>query len=351
MAGTQSSYGYEYVGLYLSTIGTLETDRYWFNMLNCIGKQKVALLQGQHGSGKTQTFKQLALTLAKNSMVFDCSGSVTPGVLRKLLTGVSYMGSWICFEQVTNLPEAVLSVFAQHLFRIQEALSLSAKDVRIGDKPLLLNSELGLVMTTRHENFTKFSSNLLSELRPISIWLPDQTKIFETILLIHRVANHKEVTSRIFQFLSRCQDLLIDHPKVGMRDIFSLAHQLAAEASASRAADIEQLISKAIKSVIEVRISSKDLPMWRLLISEAFPFHPRLESRESITIHTSIHNKLRDMYLVEISELVDKIQQLRDMAAAKSSIIVSGGTLSGKSTVLKVAFEEVVFLSPNCFTN
>lgn len=137
--GAQTSYGYEYVGLYASPVSTMETDRYWFSIISCISKQKVALLQGQHDTGKTQTYRQLALTFAKNSMVFDCSSSVTPSVLRKLLTGASYMGSWICFEQVTNLPEEVLSVFAQHLFRIQEALALSAKDVRIGDKPLLLN--------------------------------------------------------------------------------------------------------------------------------------------------------------------------------------------------------------------
>lgn len=182
------------------------------------------MLQGPHDCGKTQTYRQLALILAKNSMVFDCTASVTPSVLRKLLTGVSYMGSWICFEQVTNLPEEVLSVFAQHLFRIQEALALSMKDVRIGEKPLLLNPELGLVMTTRTLSFSKFPSNLLSEVRPVSIWLPDRSKLFETVLQMGSIADHKEITHRVIRFLDRCTDQLIEHPKFGMRDLLTIAH-------------------------------------------------------------------------------------------------------------------------------
>jgi hypothetical protein len=37
--------------------------------------------------------------------------------------------------------------------------------------------------------------------------------------------------------------------------------------------------------------------------------------------------------------------------SCKPSVIVNGATMSGKTTVLKAAFEDVVFISPNCFTN
>lgn len=57
------------------------------------------------------------------------------------------------------------------------------------------------------------------------------------------------------------------------------------------------------------------------------------------------------MYLVDTEELVSKVQQLQEMSRCKSSVIVTGGTMSGKSTVLKAAFEDILFVSPNCFSS
>lgn len=105
-------------------------------------------------------------------------------------------------------------------------------------------------MTTRHLNFTKFPSNLLSELRPVSVWLPNKAKLFETVLTMNSIADSKDITRRILQFLNRCSEQLICHPTFSTRDLMTIAQELVKEVYDSHTTQIEQLVIRVMKNVV-----------------------------------------------------------------------------------------------------
>lgn len=67
VAKISTPYSYEFVGPY-SVFASAQTEKYYLNILQCMFQQKVAILQGN--IGKTETYKQLALALAKNITTF-----------------------------------------------------------------------------------------------------------------------------------------------------------------------------------------------------------------------------------------------------------------------------------------
>ena len=56
------------------------------------------LLQGPAGTGKTESLKELARCMAKYCVIFNCSNDVNMNTLEKLLSGLCYTTSWICFD-------------------------------------------------------------------------------------------------------------------------------------------------------------------------------------------------------------------------------------------------------------
>jgi dynein heavy chain len=120
---TYSPYGYEYVGVNESFVMMATTDRCWLSILNSLNRRRVAFLTGHTATGKTQTYRQLSKILAKNSMVFECTPEVSAQIITKIITGISYVGAWICFEEAHRLKPEVMSVLAQHLWRIRDAIA------------------------------------------------------------------------------------------------------------------------------------------------------------------------------------------------------------------------------------
>jgi hypothetical protein len=69
---------------------------------------------------------------------------------------------------------------------------------------------------------------------------------------------------------------------------------------------IERAVIKVLKSLIELRLVSRDLPMFKLILSEAFPINAKnVISMESIKqTPKSMREKLYDMNLIETEEML-----------------------------------------------
>lgn len=70
-------------------------------------------------------------------------------MMEKLFAGLAYTGSWTCLDEFNRIDIEVLSVIAQQVLTIREALLIGRhnKELILGGKTIHLNHDLGIFIT------------------------------------------------------------------------------------------------------------------------------------------------------------------------------------------------------------
>lgn len=69
--------------------------------------------------------------------------------MEKLFSGLAYTGSWTCLDEFNRIDIEVLSVIAQQVLTIREALLLGKanRELVLGGKLINLNHDVGIFIT------------------------------------------------------------------------------------------------------------------------------------------------------------------------------------------------------------
>jgi dynein heavy chain len=256
----------------------------------------------------------------------------------RFFSGLAQAGAWACFDEFNRIEIEVLSVIAQQILTIQQAVISGQASFTFQDQKLPLNQNFGVFITMNpgYLGRVDLPDNLKALFRPIAMMIPDYMLIAEIMLFSEGFASATGLANKMTQLYKLCSEQLSkqDHYDFGMRALKSVL------IAAGRLKRMEPTLEESLVLIRAMRDSnvpkflSADISLFMGIISDLFP-DVDVPYVDYGKLQLAIEKSLWAKQLQSVPSFVHKIIQIHETQLVRHGIMVVGEAGCGKSVALE----------------
>ncbi|KAJ8721217.1 hypothetical protein PYW07_001992 [Mythimna separata] len=336
---TMSIYTYEYIGNSGRLVITPLTDRCYITLTTALHLFRGGSPQGPAGTGKTETVKDLGRALARWVVVTNCSDGLDYKSMAKCFAGIAQSGCWGCFDEFNRINIEVLSVVAQQILALLQALSQLLKRFVFEGADIKIDANCGIFITMNpgYAGRTELPDNLKSMFRPIAMCVPDSLIIAENTLFSDGFTAYKLNAKKVFTLYQLAMQQLSKqaHYDFGLRSMVALLRYAGIKRRAYPNLPEQEMVILAMRDMNVARLTAKDVPLFDGIMQDIFP-DVEIPTLDYELLETAITAEMRLAGLQPVKAALHKVIQTYETKNSRHSSILLGDTNTAKSTSWKM---------------
>ena len=331
-------YTYEYLGNSPRLVVTPLTDLCYLTLSGALDLKYGGAPAGPAGTGKTETVKDLGKALARQVVVFNCSDGLDYLIMGRFFSGLAQAGAWACFDEFNRIEIEVLSVIAQQILCIQQAIVHDDTTFEFVGREIPLDVNFGVFITMNpgYAGRTELPDNLKALFRPVAMMVPNYRMIAEIILYSQGFEDALDLSRKMTQLYKLASEQLSrqSHYDFGMRAVKSVlvaAGQLKRREPNTRE---DLLLIRAMQDSNVPKFLRQDLPLFQGIVADLFPNYNGQDDKNSSAselLRTAIVKDLTLRGLEPEPTFVLKVIQVHETQLVRHGMMIVGETCSGKS--------------------
>ncbi|KAF8783159.1 Dynein heavy chain 2 like protein [Argiope bruennichi] len=337
-------YGFEYLGNRERLVITPVTSRCFLSLTTALYLNKGATLRGCRSSGKTETLKDLGITLGKYTLVINCSENLDHRSLVRMFSGLAQIGAWGLFEDYNCIKEEIISVLSQQINTVLIALAEKKRLFSFFGNDIPLNEGCGIFLS-ENPDFPSRTSEFSSSFRPVTIISPDVFTVIQVYLFAYGFKDPKAMATDIKLVFTMAKDQLSkhEHYEFGLKTITTFLKHVGKQKRANpKLADLEVIVS-CLRNTTIPKLESSDIHIFESLLETVFGTVKAM-SEDFSKITEGIKRVLLKRSLQPESSIIKKVNELHEIKDYYHGIILVGESGSGKSTSWETLKETYFYL-------